>query len=294
LQETLLKYQLPASERSNLEEYIDEHKLLTNWKEIEHEGWRLPAIKEPHYWCGTWKTMGCINTEFHNQMGFGRRTYVKQFQRSCYRGSCKVCYQKWIAREANKATRRIEAYSNLSKENPIHILLSVPPNQYHVPVSVLRKKMSKIIKDINLKGALIIFHPFKFRSKERQFYYAPHFHLIGFGYSSGISEAFGKHGWFIKNLGVRKSVFQTISYLMSHCGIRKGNHTVTWVGRLSYSKLKLEKEPPHTHCPCCGAKFVEIYCNDIEYDIPPDRPFEGLVEYGEWHLVLHESQDRIF
>ena len=72
---------------------------------------------------------------------------------------------------------------------------------------------------------------------------------------------------------------------MSHCGIRKGNHTVTWIGRLSYSKLKVEKEPPNTHCPCCGEKFVEIYCNDIEHDVPPDRVFEGLVEYGEWHVV---------
>lgn len=294
MQESLFQFQFPASERSKVQAYIEEHQFYTNWQNIEQDGWRLPATKEPHYWCGIWKTVGCLNSEVHLQNGYGKRVYVKQFQRSCYRGACRTCYLKWIARESNKATRRINTYTELSKEKPIHLLLSIPVHQYHVPIPILRKKMSVIIKDIHLKGALIIFHPFRFNSKERRFYYAPHFHLVGFGYPLGISEAFSKHGWFIKNLGVRQSVFQTISYLMSHCGIRKGNHTVTWVGRLSYSKLKVEQEPPNTHCPCCGAKFVEIYCNDVEYDIPPDRVFEGLVEYEEWYVVLHESQDRIF
>lgn len=108
---------------------------------------------------------------------------------------------------------------------------------------------------------------------------------MGFGYPLGISEAFSKHGWFIKNLGVRNSVFQTIFYLMSHCGIRKGNHTVTWVGRLSYSKLKVPKEPPNTHCPCCGERFVEIYCNNYDPVVPPEKMYEGLVDCSDWCLV---------
>ena len=287
MQESLLKYQRPASEQSKIAEYIEEHQFLTNWQNIEHDGWRLPATKEPHYWCGIWKTVGCLNATSHQNLGYGKRVYVKQFQRSCYRGACRTCYQKWIARESNKATRRINTYAELSKEKPIHLLLSVPQHSYDTPVPILRKKMSTIIKDIKLKGALVIFHPFRFNSRERRFYYAPHFHLVGFGYPTGISEAFSKHGWFIKNLGTRNSVFQTISYLMSHCGVRKGNHTVTWVGRLSYSKLKVEKEPPNTHCPCCGDEFVEIYCNNYDPVVPPEKMYEGLDDELDWYEVKH-------
>ena len=148
-----------TSKRSKVQEYIEDHQLLTNWQNVEHEGWRLPATKEPHYWCGIWKTVGCLNAEAHQNLGCGKRVYVKQFQRSCYRGACRTCYLKWIARESNKATRRINTYSELSKEQPIHLLLSVPHHSYNTPVPILRKKMGLIIKDIKLKGALIIFHP---------------------------------------------------------------------------------------------------------------------------------------
>jgi len=285
MQQTLNQYIDPASKQSELDEYIFDHQLGTNWDNIEHDGWRLPCIKEPHNWCGIWKTEGCLNRKEHEKLGKGNRVYVKNYQRSCYRGSCKMCYRKWIAREANKATRRIDTYSDLSKQKPIHVLLSVPPAQYELPVKLLRKKMNEIIKNIKLDGALVIFHPFKFRDKIRQFYYAPHFHLVGFGYMQGISDAFSKYGWFIKFLGVRNSVFQTISYLMSHCGIKKHYHTVTWIGRLSYSKLKIEKEPPLTHCPVCGAKFVEIYCDGMDPVVPPDKMFEGLVDSTDWKLV---------
>ena len=286
MQKTLTEFFNPASKQSDLERYIEEHQFLTNWDNVEHDGWRLPATSEPHYWCGIWKTVGCLNSEYHEKIGYGRRNYVKQFQRSCYRGRCKTCYLKWIARESNKATRRIETYSNLSKEKPIHVLLSPPPSQHDLPVKLLRKKMSEIFKKTNMTGAMVIFHPFKFRDKIRQFYYAPHFHLVGFGRGYTISEAFGKYGWFIKNHGKRESVFQTVSYLMSHCGIKKGYHTVTWIGRLSYSKLKIEKEPPNTHCPCCGEKFVEIYCDGFDPVVPPGKMYEGLVDSEDWYEVI--------
>jgi len=289
VQQTLTQYFSPASKQSDLEQYIEEHQFLTNWINVEHDGWRLPATQEPHYWCGIWKTVGCLNSERHDRLGYGRRNYVKQFQRSCYRGSCKTCYRKWIARESNKATRRIQTYSDLSKEKPIHVLLSVPSSQHDLPVKLLRKKMSDIFKKIKMTGAMVIFHAFRFHQRTREFYYSPHFHLVGFGRVFSISEAFVKYGWFIKNMGERESVFQTVSYLMSHCGIKKHYHAVTWIGRLSYSKLKVEKEPPLTQCPCCGEKFVEIYHDGIHPVVPPGKMYEGLVDELDWHEVKVDS-----
>jgi len=196
---------------------------------------------------------------------------------------CKECYKKWIARQANKATRRIEKYSQQSKRKPIHILLSVPTQQYHIPVKKLRKKINDILKELDIVGAAVVFHPFRFNKKIRCFYYAPHFHLVGFGYLKGrITETFGKYGWFVKYLGLRESVFQTFFYLLSHCGVKKGYHALTWLGDLSYSKLKLEKEPDLGKCPICGRKFVEIYHDGVHPVVPPDGIFEGLVDSGDW------------
>src|SRR3989304_9801262 len=289
MQQTLTQYQLPASKQSKVEQYIEEHKFLTNWVNVEHDGWRLPATSEPHYWCGIWISEGCLNREGHEKLGKGRRVYLKQYQRSCYRGSCRTCYRKWIARKANKATRRIEAYENLSKQKPIHVLLSVPVNQQELPFELLKKRRNEIIQRIGLKGTLVIFHPFRFNNKTRKFYYSPHFHLVGFGNIRRITEAFSKYGWFIKYLGVRESVFQTISYLLSHCGIKKHSHAVTWLGRLSYSKLRIEKEPPLTPCPVCGQKFVVIYNDGIHPVVPPDKMYEGLVDGEDWHVVKTEN-----
>ena len=76
MQQTLIQYFNPASKQSKVEQYIEEHQFLTNWQNIEHDGWRLPATDEPHYWCGIWKTEGCLNVAGHQKLGKGRRPYV--------------------------------------------------------------------------------------------------------------------------------------------------------------------------------------------------------------------------
>ena len=61
--------------------------------------------------------------------------------------------------------------------------------------------------------------------------------------------------------------------------------TVTWFGKLSYSKMPMEKEEKITKCPACGHKFVEIYHDGIHPVVPPDKMYEGLVDGGDWYLV---------
>jgi len=233
----------------NTQDFVSESKFLTNWLDVEHQGWKLPAISKPHDWCGLWKTIGCNRVDVHEKLGKGRLTYVKQFRRSCYRAKCKSCFTNWIARQANVSTRRIEAFEKKSKQQPIHLILAVPASQRNLPVKLLRQRMSHILKLGNIHGASVIFHPFKFNKTERRWYSSPHFHLVGFGKSSDIKNAFGRYSWYVKETEDRKSVFQTFCYLLSHCGIQKGYQTVTWFGNLSYSKLKVEKEPRITKCP---------------------------------------------
>ena len=288
---SLFKFMGPASKQSNsilqnTVDFVEERKFCTNWLEIEHQGWRLPAISESHDWCALWKTIGCNRTELHEKLGKGRLTYIKQFRRSCYRAKCKSCYTNWIARQANVSTKRIEAYYEKSKQKPIHLILAVPPIQYDTPVKILRQRMSHILKLGNIIGASVIFHPFKFSKINHRWYSAPHFHLVGFGKRSDIVNAFGRYGWYVKEAGERDSVFQTFCYLLSHCGIQKGYQAVTWFGSLSYSKLHVPKEPKITKCPLCGEDFEELYYEEALHPvIPPDKHYEGLVEGEGWYIV---------
>lgn len=286
---SLLEFLSPVSKQSNSKlqktrEYVEDYQFLTNWHRIEHDGWILPATKEKHYWCGNWQTFGCLNKEAHQNLGKGNRIYIKQFQRSCYRASCEQCYLNWIARQANASTTRINQYGKSRK--PVHLLLSVNSYQYYLTDKELRQRVRKILEIIGFEGGAIIFHPFRFNKKIRCWYYSPHFHVIGFVNRHQICRGYGKFGWYVKDLGWRDSVFQSFCYLLSHCGIKKGVHSVSWIGRLSYSKLKVEKEPKITKCPVCGGDFEEVYYEELFHPVvPPDKPYEGLVESDGWYPV---------
>ena len=289
--EKLTKYFGPASKRSTstlaaVAAFVDEYKLATNWDVIEYQDWRLPATGDPHCWCGMFMRLACLNATEHERLGKGNRIYLRQFQRSCYRGKCKICYLKWIARQANNATRRVEKYSKDTGKKPIHLILIAPPSQHELPVKLLRQRMSRILEIAEFKGASVIFHPFRFDHNIRRWYAFPHFHLIGFGDKEKIKKSFGKYGWFVKNEGERNSVFQTFCYLLSHAGIRKGSQTTTWFGCLSYSKMPSVKEPKNNKCPVCGGDFEEVYYFEVFHPVvPPDRPYEGLVDAEGWYPV---------
>jgi len=291
--QTLIQYLVPASKQSNsplqnVREIVEEYRFLTNWKEIEYDGWKLPATEEKHCWCGIWQTFGCLNEELHDKLGKGRRVYIKQYQRSCYRASCEECYSKWIARQANVATRRIEKYEHKTKNKPKHIVLSIHPSQYDLPYNIIRNRMKQILKIAQFSGG-VIFHPFRLDKKSGNFYYAPHFHVVGFGYRFLIAKSFGKFRWYIKICDDRESVFQTFCYLLSHCGIKKRHHAMAWIGSLSYSKLKVEKEPKIICCPICGGNFEEVYYYEVFHPVvPPDKFYEGLVDAEGWYPVFSE------
>lgn len=282
INEKLYKYFSPAFKQS--EDFYWTFQFNTNWDTIQYDGFRLPATEDAHDWCGLWQTKGCLNEKEHRRLGFKNKIFVKQYQRSCFRAVCKVCFKKWMGRQSNKATRRIEKFENNSENKPKHIILSVPHWEYNLSVKELRKKSYSILKDLGCIGGTFIFHPFRFDKTQRRWYYSPHFHIVGF-LRIRISKICKINGWIIKDVGFRKSIFQTFYYLLSHSGVRRGYHTLIWFGDLSYSKLKLEKEPDSTICPLCSQKLVPIYHEGEHSGIPPDEIFEGFVNSGEWYEV---------
>ena len=283
-----LQLTYPASKRSEIFEQMHE---AINWNTVEHDGWHLPATKEAHEWCGKWTTMGCLNVKAHENTKAHGKGFVKTFQRSCYRADCEVCYKKWMARESNKATRRIEKYEKQSGKNAKHIIISVPSWLYHKPKKELAKESYKILKDIGCIGGTIIFHPF--RKKDRTWFYSPHFHVIGFGWIEKTTENYYKNGWVVKNKGFRDSTFATIYYQLSHAGIKKHNHTLVWFGDLSYSKLKVEKEEIEANiCPYCHAKLREVESYGVFYCKPPDFHIELHVDVIGWRYVERKIEPR--
>lgn len=288
--DNLIRFMAPASKPTE-PDYFEEHQFMTNWFEAWHDGWHLPGTKDQHDWCGLWQTRGCLNVEGHRNSNHAGEIYVKQYQRSCFRADCKTCFRRWIARQANRSTRRIEQYENQSKMKSKHIVLSVSNWDYGLPFEELKKKAVIIAKNIHCNGGAVIFHPFRFNKKLRLFYYSPHFHVIGFGIVIGIAESYKKHGWFVKDLGFRESVFQSFYYLLSHCGIRKGFKSVTWFGSLSYSKLKVEQEPDSNVCPVCNKKLVQIYYDGSDSLIPVQKIYEGFVPEEDWYEVKPTDYD---
>jgi len=278
-----LQLTYPASKRSEIFDQIHES---SNWYTIEQDGWHLPATKDSRDDCGKWLTKGCLDVPAHAKTEHKGKVFIKTFQKSCYRADCEVCFKKWMARESNKAARRIEKYEKLSHQPAKHIVVSVPSWFYYYGVKELRKEAYRILKQVNCIGGTLIFHPFRYHKDSKSWYYSPHFHVIGFGWIVKAEELYRKGGWIVKNKGVRDSIFATFYYQLSHAGVKKGFHTLTWFGDLSYSKLKVEKEPDSSLCPLCSAKLRLVFHYGLFGGIPPpETEIEAFVDPEGWHIV---------
>ena len=247
-----------------------------NQASIETDDWHLPGQKEKRSFCGDWSYMGCLNKQNHSN----GEIFLKPFQRSCFRADCEQCCFKWLGRSASKATKRMKLYEKQSKKIAKHIIISVPYWDYYKPKKEIAKKAYQVLKEVKADSGLIIFHPFRYHKKTDMWYYSPHFHVLGFGWVENVIETYNKHGYIIKNLGKRETIFGTIYYQLSHCGIKRHNHALTYFGECSYSKLIMEKEEEESKkCPFCQADLIEVdYDNNIEL-----KPDPNIME--SWYLA---------
>ena len=55
---------------------------------------------------------------------------------------------------------------------------------------------------------------------------------------------------------------------------------------------KSEKEAKITGCPICGCVLKHVYYDGVHPQVPPERYFEGLVDYDHrWHLVETQKKE---
>jgi len=237
-----------------------------NQEEVEYDGWHLPGQKEKRSFCGDWGYVGCLNKEKH----ITGCIFLKPFQKSCFRADCEKCCFKWLGRSASKATKRMKLYEKQSKKIAKHIIVSVPVWDIYKPKKEIMKKVYRILKEVKADSGLIIYHPFRYHKESDQWHFSPHFHLLSFGWIENVAETYNKYGYIIKNLGKRETIFGTIYYQLSHCGVKKNNHSLTYFGECGYSKLVMDKNDEESKkCPMCKEYLQELECN-ADYNLKPD------------------------
>lgn len=230
-------------------------------KSMQLDLWSLPGHGEPYHDCGSWRSKGCLNVEGHNQQGiledFVGKVFVRRYKRTCLRAECPVCYEKWAGKEAGKIEHRLNAWSF---GRVVHVVVSPPVEDYGLSYPDLRRKAYAVAKKSGVLGGCCIIHPFREDEYSKKWFFSPHFHMLVYGWIHGSKEGYEKHGWIVRNVGVRKSVSGTALYQLSHAGIHEKYHTVTWFGRLSYNKLKVTPKMPEKEvCPICHELLKELW-----------------------------------
>jgi len=279
--------------KSNYEILEQLKQKSVNWYDVEHQGYTLPSTSDPHEWCGKWVWKGCLNIEGHVGTEAHGKGVVRSFKRTCFRSKCEECASSWISRESHKSASRLDHYEKTSDEKSKHIILSPPSWIHDKPIPELKKEVYQILKRLNAKGGCLIVHPFrevhdqKTLSGKTNWYPSIHFHVVGYGWLDYglIVENFHKSGWIVKDKGERDSNYGTIRYLLSHAGVKKGFHSLTYFGDLSYSKLSMPKyESEYLNCPYCSEKMKLVLCRDGSCDRPPPQMMECIIDVLDWFI----------
>lgn len=216
---------------------------------------------------------------------------------SCHRPGCPTCYESWALREAEKATERLFEGQNLyriaHKRIELRHLVFSPPQNKHKAIkqmieqgryNVLKHQFIELMVKAGVKGGLIVSHfwrnsqekddilsdnnnqdPFNAPNDKYDWYFSPHFHIIGSGFLMDSDEFFAKTGWIYKNLGDRRSLKDTIYYLLTHCANHEKHHAVTWFGLFSYNKIVKDYEETINVTVPCSACGKELHEYEIDY-----------------------------
>lgn len=287
-------------------------------------GWVLPGQGEPYGDCGTWFSLGCLHVEDHVQDGLLEehvgKAFIQRKKHTCHRSECPVCYESWAGREAERIEWRLKEFKRVASKgrkvwkslrNPIHLVVSPPQRLWFKSVGELRSEAYKWAKKAGFKGGSNIFHhareacmicgsSIEFKgercpncgSSQFAWYFSPHFHMIGYGWIRNTDKIFEASGWIVHNEGVRKTVFGTALYQLSHAGIHKDHRTVTWFGALSYNTFRRATwiqdgcrplpEREDMVCPMCGRKLVKVFWVGGGPCPLPDVEMGFYVDPGGW------------
>lgn len=232
----------------------------------------LPGKGEPGGDCGetVWRFCGDCNHSFSTTS-------------KCLMRTCPNCWRSWAWKEARVSGLRMWSGSILVMGRRrgfrlLHCVVSFPAMD---DLSEARIRVRKICKAHGISGGLTIFHPFRDQTNDG---FVPddywHFHIIGLAENEVtpgtrtdyifkvIKDARNKDYSGYKRC---REIKATVFYLLTHAGIVRGRHALTWFGKLSYNMLSTEKlidaypyfarvleERPGHRCPACGSEDTYV------------------------------------
>lgn len=208
----------------------------------------LSEIRHPIYWmmpgsdherpkmkgCGPMRVKGssgdyglsyvaCSNDPEH---------FIKGIDFHCWSLACSECMNDAANREGSRKEEQFTAYRLLMEkrgQDPGKVShWVVSPDQNYAKRAVqtlegysnLRKTIEKDLRKVGAVGGIVIFHPWRFKDYHWEF--APHFHIILYGFLDTDMFREMHEGWVIKKIHAdqeMESISDTVSYLFTHAGI---------------------------------------------------------------------------
>jgi hypothetical protein len=208
----------------------------------------------------------------------------------------------------------LEMMIRQARIHPIHLVVSPPQDRKWDAVTYRkdRTRAYSLARKCGFRGGNLTVHPYRWHCRQCHsaipdyskacprcgysdfhWQYSPHFHAVGYGFIHGTKENYEETGWLVKNIGVRKSVFWTMQYLLSHAGVFDDPmgevkfHVTTWFGNMAYNMLKVPKIGTFLEvCPICMRPLVPLIFIGGEDRPPPiyekDAPNEFLADLVDW------------
>ena len=229
---------------------------------------------------------------------------------SCMMRECPDCYEKWAFREAKEAmgrlwmgSRRVMHDRMIMKRECrlLHVVVSLPSEGLDLVAS--RRKAYDVASSRGVLGGCSVPHPFRDACGEEEYRLDGfiHHHMLVLVHDKLLERS--DPGVVFKTIrgpessedaphypGFRspREVKRCIQYLLTHCGIWKGRHALTWFGALSYRNLPtglLERSFPEAYdelnawekgvrCPECGSLDTWAILGDGTVD--PGGPARAL------------------
>ena len=289
----------------SLSELTESSVINSQFTQLQYQGWELAGSSKPYLrtyfkngdWnpdsdkstCGEWVNYGCKNVSKHTNnlvTDIPNPVFIKPTKLNCNRLRCSECYTRASYSRSVKITRRIKYFQQTNEFSnsrsflkETHVIVS-PRVEIQDTYESIRSKVVKLLQDVGVIGGVLIVH--HFRCQDRKYdKKGLHFHCVGYSSralvrGSEVKRQFQESNFaIVKNMGKRKSVQKTVSYLLSHCSVNKSKHTITWFGKLSYSQLKNPKATEYEVeqlekircCPICQARLVKL--GYVGTDRPP-------------------------
>ena len=231
--------------------------------------------------------------------------YVKTVPHHCGKLSCPACAAYEISYNATQQGIKLMSGAKYAQNDDYndgalqHVFVSPPKSEYYNFITwdgfqEMKKYAIKVATDAGLKGGMLIFHPYRQNGinedddlpddyeidpdndgNPHHARFAPHFHILGFGFLNPASKDFEKQhkGWIYKaSQGKNRprtlsDIITRINYVMSHVGIISEDspyqpariQTISWFGRcnshvLTYiGEIRLYEEKL---CEECGHNIV--------------------------------------